>query len=113
MSFTITSAQFVNEQNTAVLLTTVEEGTVLISLKDRPELWDQYIQSGVPTSPFVPLNVDNEMDNEIERIFNNSGFTPALARVMFSELNILRQALSLQQRTPAQALNAIKARKRT
>lgn len=109
----ILSASFANEDNTAVVLMTEERGSVLISLKDRPDLWDEYIKSNIVASPFVPDNFDAMMDSDIEKAFNDGGFVPAFCRVMFSELNILRQAAGLSPRTPTQALNAIKARKRT
>lgn len=38
MSYTITSAQYANQQGTSVIAQTVEQGSVAVSL-DRPELW--------------------------------------------------------------------------
>lgn len=109
---TIKSAQFINEDNTAVMVITEERGAIAISLKDRPDLWDEYIKSGVLASPFIPLDMDGGLDAEIEKIFADSGFAPALCRVLLSEINILRQAAGMQQRTPQMLLTALKARKR-
>lgn len=112
MSFTITLAQFVNDANTAVILSTVEEGNVLISQKDRPELWDAYIRSGIATLPFIPEDIDATGDAELERGFNSTGLQAALIRVMLSEINILRQSAGLQPRTVNQLLAALKARRK-
>jgi hypothetical protein len=47
-SYTIISAHYSNEDHTAVTIVTKEAGHVLVSKRDRPELWAKLMLSGVP-----------------------------------------------------------------
>ena len=42
MSLTIVSARYANPQNTAAELLTVEHAAVMVSERDRPELWVEF-----------------------------------------------------------------------
>ena len=51
VAYTIRSARYANEQQTAAVINTVEDADVLVSLEDTPELWAQMLASGVTIEP--------------------------------------------------------------
>jgi hypothetical protein len=58
--YTIVSAHYANPERTAVIIMTVQSGAVAISERDRPELWEHLMNSGVPISdmPNQPRIID-------------------------------------------------------
>lgn len=57
-AFTILSASVANEDGTAVSLKTAERGAVMISAKDRPDLWAKYLEWGGQPVPYVAPDLD-------------------------------------------------------
>lgn len=49
----IISARYANEDNTAIVITTVEAGDIAISEKDTPALWKEVAESGINIAEFV------------------------------------------------------------
>lgn len=60
MTLTILSAAFANEDGTAIALRTEERGAVLISEKDRPDLWEAYLEWGGQPAQFVKPSDDDD-----------------------------------------------------
>jgi hypothetical protein len=54
MTYTIINARYANEDNTAIVITTVEAGDVAISEKDTPELWSQVISLEIKPYGEIP-----------------------------------------------------------
>lgn len=50
-TYTIQSAIYANDQQTAAVIYTVEDAAVLISVSDTPDLWTQMLTSGVTIEP--------------------------------------------------------------
>lgn len=54
MSYTIISAQYANEDNTAAVIQTEEAAAVLISQADTPDLWADMLISVTPSAYVAP-----------------------------------------------------------
>lgn len=50
--FTIVSARYANQENTAAVIFTQESAGVVISKDDTPDMWQQAIDAGVQFQPF-------------------------------------------------------------
>ena len=57
MSYTIRSAHYANNENTAAVIITDEAGAVLVSEVDTPELWEQMLQETQPAAFVAPKEV--------------------------------------------------------
>lgn len=81
---TITAASFANEDRTAVVLTTMERGSVAISQGDRPELWAEYLKWGGATAPFLPPDL-NAIDQDAlnAALAADGSVLRALAEIVF------------------------------
>jgi hypothetical protein len=64
--YTIISAEYANEEQNAILLQTKEFGAVMISEKDRPELWKQANNTKIKKYivPIVPTVVNKSLPKQ-------------------------------------------------
>lgn len=102
MSYTITSAQWANADETAAVVQTTEAGAVLAS-PERTEVWDAFLawdavpgNDPAPFDPFTPEELD-EQNREIARQLVQFFKTPegrafrALMVLILDQLNVLRE----------------------
>lgn len=54
MIYTILSARYANEENTAIVITTQEAGDVALSERDTPELWEQVLELEIKPYEIIP-----------------------------------------------------------
>lgn len=52
--FNVISAQYADETNLCMMLQTVDDGAVIISAVDNPDLWLQMTESDFEIQPFIP-----------------------------------------------------------
>jgi hypothetical protein len=65
--YTIRSARFANEENTAAVIDTVETGAKLISSRDTPAIWRQMLDSGVAIERYrAPIGFNIPKDRHSE-----------------------------------------------
>lgn len=102
MSYTIQSAQYANEDNTAAIIMTDEAGAVLVSEGDTPELWAEMQAWGTPdafvpapTAPAKTYKADiwrRASDTEAETIVAILAQQPVRKQRLFNDATVLDHA---------------------
>jgi hypothetical protein len=62
--YTIISAEYANEEHNAIIIETKEFGTVMVTERDRPELWQHTLNQNLEIKPYsAPVIVKPEPKN--------------------------------------------------
>ena len=98
---TITSANYANAENTAAVLMTQERGAVLVSQKDRPQLWQDlhaWITGGGAVQAYIAPVKPTPAEDAASGIMATPAFR-GLIKVLANRFGI----------TPQQLIDAVKA----
>lgn len=102
MTYTIISAQYANENNTAAVIRTEEAGAVLLSEKDTPDEWAAMLAWGTPDAfdpPEIPSAITYKADiwrratdGEAETIVAVLGQQSIRKQRLFNDATVLNHA---------------------